>query len=67
MKGTIEIREAEVKESPQVQRQQVPLSSLERLMTAPVQVRPMFSDSLLQYDGQKGRQTWATLGSFALQ
>ena len=67
MKGTIEIREAEVKESPQVRRQQVPLSSLERLMTAPVQVRPMFSDSLLQYDGQKGRQTWATLGSFALQ
>jgi protein TonB len=67
MKGTIEIREAEVKESPEVRRQQVPLSSLERLMTAPVQVRPMFSDSLLQYDGQKGRQTWATLGSFALQ
>jgi periplasmic protein TonB len=67
MKGTIEIREAEVKESPEVRRQQVPVSSLERLMTAPVQVRPMFSDSLLQYEGQKGRQTWATLGSFALQ
>jgi protein TonB len=67
MRGTIEIPEAEIKESPEVQRQEVPVSSLEHLMTAPVQVRPLFSDCLLQYDGQKGRQTWATLGSFALQ
>ncbi|MFZ0419671.1 MAG: energy transducer TonB [Candidatus Sulfotelmatobacter sp.] len=67
MRGTIEIREAEVKESPEEQRQAVPVSSLEHLMTAPVQVRPLFSDSLLQYEGQKSRQTWATLGSFALQ
>jgi len=63
MRGTIEIPEAEIKESPEVQRQEVPVSSLEHLMTAPVQVRPLFSDCLLQYDGQKGRQTWATLGS----
>lgn len=67
MKGTIEIREPEVKETPQVHRQAVPVSSLERLMTAPVQVRPMFSDSLLRYEGQKGRQTWATLASFIVQ
>ncbi len=67
MKGTIEIREPEVKETPQVRRQGVPVSSLERLMTAPVPVRPMFSDSLLQHEGQKGRQTWATLASFVLQ
>lgn len=67
MKGTIEIPEQEVKETPQVQRGGVPVSSLERLMTAPVQVRPIFSDSLLQYQGQVGRQTAATLGSFFLQ
>jgi len=36
-------------------------------MTAPVQIRPIFSDSLLRYEGQKRRQTWATLGSFVLQ
>lgn len=67
MKGTIEIREPEVKQTPEVRRQAVPVSSLERLMTAPVQVRPMFSDSLLQHEGQKGRQTLATLVSFVLQ
>jgi len=67
MKGTIESQEREVKQTPQVQRSAVPVSSLERLMTAPVQVRPMFSDSLLRYEGQKGRQTWATLMSFVLQ
>ncbi|HZW92240.1 MAG TPA: TonB family protein [Candidatus Eremiobacteraceae bacterium] len=67
MKGTIEIREPEVKEAPQVQRPAVADSALERLMTAPVQIRPMFSDSLLRYEGQKRRQTWATLGSFVLQ
>jgi periplasmic protein TonB len=67
MKGTIEIQEREVKESLPVRKGSVPVSSLEGLMTAPVQVRPIFSDSLLQYEGQKGRQTWATLGSFFLQ
>ena len=67
MKGSIEIQEREVKEAPRVQRGAVPVSSLERLMTAPVQVRPMFSDSLLQHQGQKGRQTWATFLSFILQ
>jgi protein TonB len=67
MKGTIDIREAEVQESPQVSERAVPVSSLERLMTAPVQVRPMFADSLLRYEGQKGRQTFATLVSFLLQ
>ncbi len=67
MKGTIEIREPEVKESPRVSGRAAPVSSLERLMTAPVQVRPMFADSLLRYEGQKGRQTFATLVSFLLQ
>ena len=66
MKGTVEIREPSVKDMPQVQRQ-VPESSLERLMTAPVQVRPLFSDSLLQYSGQKSRQTFATFISFLFQ
>jgi protein TonB len=65
MKGTIEIREPEVKETPQEYKR--PVSSLERLVTAPVQIRPMFSDSLLRYEGQKGRQTWATLLSFMFQ
>jgi len=36
-------------------------------MTAPAQVRPMFSDSLLQYSGQKRRQTWATVLSFIFE
>ena len=67
MKGTIEIPERVVKETPQVQKCAVPVSSLERLMTAPVEVRPIFSDSLLRYQGQAGRQTVATFGSFLLQ
>jgi len=67
MKGTIEIQEPEVRDTPQMQRRQVPEPSLERLMTTPVQVRPMFSDSVLRYEGQKSRQTWATLASFIVQ
>ena len=67
MKGTIEVPEWQVKETSPVQRRGVPVSALERLITAPVQVRPIFSDSLLRYEGQKGRQTWATVASFILQ
>jgi protein TonB len=67
MKGTVEIPGTEIKETFQVQRQAVSDSYLERLMAAPVQVRPIFSDSLLRYEGQHGRQTWATLLSFILQ
>jgi periplasmic protein TonB len=67
MKGTIEIPEWQVEEIAQVRRHGVPVFALERLMTAPVQVRPIFSDSLLRYEGQKGRQTWATFLSFILQ
>jgi protein TonB len=37
------------------------------MMSAPAPVRPIFSDSLLHYEGQKGRQTWATLASVFLQ
>ena len=36
-------------------------------MTAQVQIRPLFSDSLLQYSGQARRKTWATISSFTLQ
>lgn len=36
-------------------------------MAAPAQFRPLFSDSLLQYSGQKKRQTFATVLSFLLQ
>jgi protein TonB len=65
MKSTVEVPQ-EVKEALQAE-WTVPLSSLERMMSAPVPVRPIFSDSILRYDGQKGRQTWATLGSVFLQ
>lgn len=67
MKGTIEIREPEVKEIQQRRMRVVPVTSLQRLGTASVQIRPIFSDSLLQYQGQKRRQTWATLLSFMLE
>lgn len=68
MRGTLEIRKPEVNETPQLDQHLVSLSSLERgLMTAQVQVPPIFSDSLLDYEGQKSRQTWATLASFILQ
>ncbi|MFZ0539206.1 MAG: energy transducer TonB [Candidatus Sulfotelmatobacter sp.] len=67
MKGTIEIPGKELKETPKPQQQKVSESSLERLMTAPAQVRPLFSDSLLRYEGQHTRQTWATVASFILQ
>lgn len=67
MKGTIEIRKPEVRETSQVQSRDAQVASLERLMTAPVQVRPIFSDSLLQHQGQKTRQTFATIASFLLQ
>ncbi len=63
MKGTMEVREPEVAKALPVQEK----PSLERLMTAPVEFRPLFSDSILQYHGQKGRQTWATLASFIVQ
>jgi protein TonB len=65
MKSTVEVPQ-EVKATPQVE-WTVPLSSLERMMSAPAPVRPIFSDSLLHYEGQKGRQTWATLASVFLQ
>lgn len=65
MKGTIQIREPSVKEKPQVR--EAPESLLERLMTASVEYRPLFSDCLLQYRGQRKTQTWATAFSFLLQ
>jgi protein TonB len=65
MKGTIEIPEPQAREVPQVFKR--PASSLERLVTAPARPRPMFSDSLLCYEGQRQRQTWATFLSFMLQ
>jgi len=53
MRGTIEIPEAEIKESPEVQRQEVPVSSLEHLMTAPVQVRPLFQIACCNMTGKR--------------
>ena len=67
MKGTVEIREPSVKDTPPQVKRQVPESSLERLMTVPVEFRPLFSDSLLQYSGQRSRQTLATSISFLFQ
>jgi len=68
MKSSIELpQEVKIKETPQFRPPVVPLDSLERLMTAPAEARPLFSDCLLQYQVQKGRQTWATLGSFIFQ
>jgi periplasmic protein TonB len=67
MKGTLEVREPQVGKRPDSQEDNISVSSLELMMNAPGQVRPMFSDSLLVYQGQRGRQTWATLGSFVLQ
>ena len=66
MKSTIEINEQEAKAAPQSPRAEHN-AALERLMTAPVQARPLFADSLLEHQGQKGRQTWATILSFAIQ
>jgi len=64
MKGTIEVREPEVQSAPP---RRVPALSMELAMAAPAQFRPLFSDSLLQYSGQKKRQTFATVLSFLLQ
>ena len=65
MKATIELPEPAVKVArPAGQRS--PTSSLQSAIKA-AQVRPLFSDCLLQYEGQKGRQTWATITSFGLQ
>jgi len=65
MKGTLEVREPEVRKAPAPEEK--PGGSLERLMTAPLQVRPLFSDSILQYSGQTQRQSWATALSFTVQ
>lgn len=66
MKNTIEIPQ-EVQKTPQTHSQSVSVEDLERLMTAPAPARPMFSDSLLRYEGQKTRQTWATVSSIFFQ
>jgi periplasmic protein TonB len=65
MKGTVEIREPEIRKAPP--KPEKPQDSLERLITAPAQFRPMFADSILQYSGQRQRQTWATAASFVVQ
>ena len=67
MKGTIEIHEPEVKRPGKPIVPAVGIASLERSMLRPVQVRPIFSDSLLLYEGQKKQQTWTTVFSFILQ
>jgi protein TonB len=66
MKSTIEIPQ-EVQDTPQTHPWPVPVEALERLMTAQAPARPIFSDSLLRYEGQKSRQTWATFSSIVFQ
>ncbi len=65
MKGTIEIRDPQIKET--LRRMEVLNASVQRVSAGPVQFRPMFADSILRYEGQAGRQTLATAGSFVVQ
>jgi periplasmic protein TonB len=67
MKGTIDRQEKEVKKIAPVRAEDSTVAFLERLAVAQVQVRPLFSDSLLRYEHQRGRQAWATITSFTLQ
>lgn len=70
MQATIDTRDLEVQKAPQVSNilNRVPAaSSPASVVTAPVELRPLFSDSLLQYSGQRSRQTWATFSSFTIQ
>lgn len=66
MKNTIEIPQ-EVPATPQTHSQSISIEDLERLMIAQAPARPIFSDSLLRYEGQKSRQTWATFSSILFQ
>lgn len=67
MKGTIEIREPEVKGTPEAHPPAPSAEELQRLLQSSAPARPMFSDSLLQYQGQRRRQTLATTLSFIFQ
>jgi periplasmic protein TonB len=67
MKSTIENRELEIKETQPAHPVAPEVHELERLMEISAPVRPMFSDSLLKYQGQRGRQTLATTISFVFQ
>jgi len=71
MNSTIEIRELETEDTSRLQRRSsVTLADplvVDRIKANPVQAHPMFSDSLLQYEGQKGRRALATFLSFILQ
>jgi periplasmic protein TonB len=67
MKSTIERQEKEVKKIAPVRAEDSSVAFLERLAVAQVQVRPLFSDSLLRYENQRGRQAWTTITSFTLQ
>ncbi len=67
MKGTIEIREPEVKGTPEAHPPTPSAEELQRLLQSSAPARPMFSDSLLRYQGQRRRQTLATTLSFIFQ
>ncbi len=67
MKATIEKRESEVRETAPAQLPTPTAEDLRRLMNLGAPERAMFSDSLLQYQGQRGRQTLATTISFIFQ
>lgn len=67
MKATSEIREPELNEAPLASPPAPSADELHRLMMRTAPGRPMFSDSLLQYQGQTRRQTLATTVSFVFQ
>lgn len=72
MASTLEIRKHKEEVTPQAVPAVPPqdlqaVASLERLMTAPAQAKPIFSDSILLYQGQGSRQTLATFLSLSLQ
>src|SRR5208282_3103444 len=67
MKAILEVGEREATRSPEIREQAASALEMQRRLITLAPVRPLFSDCLLGYEGQKGRQTWTTLFSFTLQ
>jgi len=67
MKAILEAGEREATRSPEIREQAASALEMQRRLITLAPVRPLFSDCLLGYEGQKGRQTWTTLFSFTLQ
>lgn len=64
--STIEIHEPEVNEAPAATTKAAVLPRRELVMGAPVAPRAMFSDSVLDFAGQRKRQFFATTTSFVV-